>query len=108
MTTAVTPLPDHWYYFFGIIEPISVLAGAAYAIFFQENYHAELIPSALARLTSSASPALGSTSTSSAWSGFRSVWQTATQESIGKTLPQKIIVLDEATKMALAQLGSCE
>jgi len=29
---ASNPLPQHWYVFFGIIEPVSVLSGAVYAI----------------------------------------------------------------------------
>jgi hypothetical protein len=32
-----TPFPLHWYIFFGILEPLSVLAGVVYAIFFQEK-----------------------------------------------------------------------
>lgn len=36
--------------FFGILEPISVLSGAVYAIVFQEKYHTGLVPLAFAPL----------------------------------------------------------
>lgn len=32
-----SPFPLHWYIFFGIFEPITVLAGVVYAIYFQEK-----------------------------------------------------------------------
>ncbi|KAK0529190.1 hypothetical protein OC834_003783 [Tilletia horrida] len=38
------PFPLPWYVFFGIVEPISVLAGATYALAFQKKYHYELVP----------------------------------------------------------------
>ncbi|PWN54237.1 hypothetical protein IE53DRAFT_337431 [Violaceomyces palustris] len=38
------PLPFHWYAFFGILEPISVLAGSYYATFLPTKYYFELIP----------------------------------------------------------------
>lgn len=75
--SAQDPLPDHWYFFFGILEPISVLAGTIYAVGFPEKYNHELIP-----------PAFVSAS--------------KIQSSL-----QTVGVLSQATRMALAQLASC-
>lgn len=73
----VDPLPNHWYFFFGLLEPISVLAGTIYAVCFPERYNHELIP-----------PAFVSAS--------------KIQSSL-----QTFGVLPQATRMALAQLASC-
>lgn len=35
--TARTPFPLHYYIFFGIVEPISVMGGVIYAVFLQEK-----------------------------------------------------------------------
>ncbi|SNX81520.1 uncharacterized protein MEPE_00225 [Melanopsichium pennsylvanicum] len=69
--------PDHWYFFFGVLEPISVLAGCFYAIILPERYNHELIPPAFI-------PA----------SAVQSSLRTAG-------------VLTDSTRMALGQLGSC-
>lgn len=65
------------YLFFGILEPISVLAGAYYALVLPERYNHELIP-----------PAFFPAST--------------LQSSL-----RQAGVLTDATRMALGQLGSC-
>ncbi|KAL9940791.1 hypothetical protein V8E36_000279 [Tilletia maclaganii] len=41
---SLSPLPLPWYIFFGVIEPLSVLAGATYALAFQHKSHYELVP----------------------------------------------------------------
>ncbi|EST09835.1 hypothetical protein PSEUBRA_000224 [Kalmanozyma brasiliensis GHG001] len=74
---AAEALPYHWYLFFGILEPLSVLAGAVYAILLPERYNHELIP-----------PAFFPAST--------------LQNSL-----RQAGVLTDATRMALGQLGSC-
>ncbi|EPQ32253.1 uncharacterized protein PFL1_00450 [Pseudozyma flocculosa PF-1] len=71
------PLPFHWYFFFGILEPISVLAGAYYAIGLPERYHYELIPHA-----------------------FLLPAQV-------QTLLKNATTLSDNARMALGQLGSC-
>lgn len=65
------------YYFFGILEPLSVLAGAYYAIILPERYNHELVPPAFI-------------SSSKLQSGLLQAG-----------------VLSESTRMALGQLGSC-
>ncbi|UZJ56802.1 hypothetical protein CBS101457_006122 [Exobasidium rhododendri] len=74
-----TSFPLHWYVFFGILEPISVLAGVIYAIYFQENYYAELIPAGYLDKIASSTVTGAARKTS----------------------------LTDPTRMALAQLGSC-
>ncbi|SPO19855.1 uncharacterized protein UTRI_00252_B [Ustilago trichophora] len=74
---ALDALPDHWYFFFGILEPISVLAGTYYALVLPERYNHELIPPAFF-------PA------SKLQSSLRQAG-----------------VLTDSTRMALGQLGSC-
>ncbi|KDN45253.1 hypothetical protein K437DRAFT_247305 [Tilletiaria anomala UBC 951] len=76
--TSVTPLPRHWYLFFGVIEPISVFAGCIYAIFFQEKFYLEQVPEAFAPPPYT-----------------RSIFGTPS------------VKLDAAVRMVLAQLGSC-
>lgn len=65
------------YFFFGVLEPISVLAGAYYALVLPERYNHELIPPSFL-------PA------SSVQSSLRQAG-----------------VLTDSTRMALGQLGSC-
>ncbi|CBQ67608.1 conserved hypothetical protein [Sporisorium reilianum SRZ2] len=76
-TATLDALPDHWYMFFGVLEPLSVLAGAYYALALPERYNHELIP-----------PAFFPAST--------------LQGSL-----RQAGVLTDATRMALGQLGSC-
>ncbi|ETS63469.1 hypothetical protein PaG_01754 [Moesziomyces aphidis] len=76
-TASLDPLPDHWYYFFGVLEPLSVLAGSYYALVLPERYHHELIPPAFL-------------SSSKLQSGL-----------------QNAGVLSDPARMALGQLGSC-
>ena len=126
-THVKTSFPLHWYIFFGILEPISVLAGVVYAVYFQEkwadcerktfeeikcsltsllsqSYYSELIPAGyLDKIASS-------TVTGTARKGVKSFWKVATQESTGFNTEAKVALtsLTEPTRMALAQLGSCE
>lgn len=65
------------YYFFGVLEPLSVLAGSYYALVLPERYHHELIPPAFL-------------SSSKLQSGL-----------------QNAGVLSDSARMALGQLGSC-
>lgn len=65
------------YFFFGVLEPLSVLAGAYYALVLPERYNHELIP-----------PAFLPAST--------------LQSSL-----RQAGVLTDSTRMALGQLGSC-
>ncbi len=65
------------YYFFGVLEPLSVLAGSYYALVLPERYHHELIPPAFL-------------SSSKLQSGL-----------------QNAGVLSDPARMALGQLGSC-
>lgn len=69
--------PTSQYVFFGILEPLSVLAGAYYALILPERYNRELIP-----------PAFFPAST--------------LQNSLRQTG-----ALTDASRMALGQLGSC-
>ncbi|KAK0563056.1 hypothetical protein OC861_005014 [Tilletia horrida] len=78
------PFPLPWYIFFGIVEPISVFAGATYALAFQQKYHYELVPPAFVV----SKPKL-----------LTKLVKTAQ----GSILPP----LDAPTSMGLSQLGSC-
>ncbi|PWN45896.1 hypothetical protein IE81DRAFT_284926 [Ceraceosorus guamensis] len=75
--TDLIPLPDIWYYFFGIFEPLTVLSGAVYAIIYQNNYHDELVPNAFHKASHGISHLVASSH------------------------------LPAATSLALGQLGSC-
>lgn len=92
-----TSLPLGWYIFFGIVEPISVLAGCVYATFFQSNYHDELIPKGYAQRAIAGIAVKGAK---------KSVWKAG---SVAKTVIATSTAgqLDSASQMALAQLGSC-
>ncbi|CAD6974612.1 unnamed protein product, partial [Tilletia controversa] len=87
MAVRAHPFPLPWYIFFGIVEPVSVLAGATYALAFQQKYHFELVPPSfvvpkpnlLAKIVKTAQPAATA------------------------ILP----ALDAPTAMGLSQLGSC-
>ncbi|CAD6900221.1 unnamed protein product [Tilletia controversa] len=65
MAVRAHPFPLPWYIFFGIVEPVSVLAGATYALAFQQKYHFELVPPSfvvpkpnlLAKIVKTAQPA---------------------------------------------------
>ncbi|PWZ02806.1 hypothetical protein BCV70DRAFT_197068 [Testicularia cyperi] len=76
-STTQDPLPNHWYLFFGVLEPISVLAGTVYATLLPERYNHELIPPAFLSSSKLQSSLLNAG------------------------------VLTDSTRMALAQLGSC-
>ncbi|KAN0066060.1 hypothetical protein ACQY0O_000153 [Thecaphora frezii] len=71
------PLPLHWYLFFGVLEPVSVLAGAYYALVLPQRYHYELVPPA-----------------------FLLPAQV-------QALLKDSITLSDNARMALGQLGSC-
>lgn len=45
------PLPLSWYLFFGIGEPVSTVAGAAYALGNTATFYRELIPTPFKSLT---------------------------------------------------------
>lgn len=92
-----TSLPLGWYIFFGIVEPISVLAGCVYATFLQNNYHNELIPSGYAKRAIAGIAVQGTK---------KSIWKagSATKTMIATSTAGQ---LDSASRMALAQLGSC-
>lgn len=75
--SSVDPLPNHWYIFFGVLEPLSVLAGAFYAIIVPHRYSHELIPPSFL-------------SSSKLQSGLLTAG-----------------ILSDSTRMALGQLGSC-
>ncbi|KAJ1030847.1 hypothetical protein NDA18_002076 [Ustilago nuda] len=74
---SLDPLPDRWYYFFGVLEPISVLAGAYYALILPERYNDGLIPPSFL------------------------------PESSAQSSLRQAGVLTNSTRMALGQLGSC-
>jgi hypothetical protein len=92
-----TSLPLGWYVFFGIVEPISVLAGCVYATFYQSNYHNELIPKGYAQRAIAGIAVEGAK---------KSIWKagTAAKTVISTSTGGQ---LDAASRMALAQLGSC-
>lgn len=92
-----TSLPLGWYVFFGIVEPISVLAGCVYATFFQSNYHNELIPKGYAQ------KAIAGVVVQGAKKSVFKAGSAAKTAIITSTAGQ----LDAASQMALAQLGSC-
>jgi hypothetical protein len=100
---ARTPLPFHWYVFFGIVEPISVLAGCVYAIVFQENYYGELVPLGYLRKAS----ALSATTATKGKSSWKLGAQAAKGAASAASALIKLTTPDVPTQMALAQLGSC-
>ncbi|KAE8243674.1 hypothetical protein A4X13_0g6992 [Tilletia indica] len=87
MATQADPFPLPWYIFFGIVEPISVVAGATYALAFQQKYHYELVPPSFVV----PKPNL-----------LGKIAKTA-QPTVTAVLP----TLDAPTSMGLSQLGSC-
>lgn len=99
------PLPDNWYYFFGILEPLTVLSGAVYAIIFQNNYHDELVPNAFVPSATSFAAAVADVKRPF----FSSVWP-AVQHKASHGMSNLVASshLPAATSLALGQLGSCE
>lgn len=86
MALSYDPLPTFWYVFFGIVEPVSTLAGAYHAILKPTEFYHDLIPKDY-----------------KSTSGFiSSVVGEVTGGLVGRGQ-----IPDEA-KMGLAQLGSCE
>ncbi|CAO1631213.1 unnamed protein product [Sympodiomycopsis kandeliae] len=85
MPAQLNPLPTRWYVFFGIVEPLSTLAGAYHAILNSNEFYHELVPtyfkSSSGQLRNAASDITG---------GMIAKGQ-----------------IPEETKMGLAQLGSC-
>lgn len=100
------PMPLPWHVFFGIVEPISVAAGAIYAICFQANYNAELVPPAFLAGAGS----VLSTASNAREPFLKSVWPALahkTSQSL-HAATGAALSLSPATSMALGQLGSCE
>lgn len=83
----LTPLPAPWYIFFGLLEPVSTLAGAYFALLDTDGFYRDLIPLEMK---------------GSAAAFVKGVVGEATGGALLSGKPS-----DEA-RMGLAQLGSCE
>ncbi|PWN25100.1 hypothetical protein BDZ90DRAFT_281701 [Jaminaea rosea] len=82
----LTPLPAPWYIFFGLLEPVSTLAGAYFALLDTDGFYRDLIPLEMK---------------GSAAAFVKGVVGEATGGALLSGKPS-----DEA-RMGLAQLGSC-
>ncbi|CAO1627837.1 unnamed protein product [Jaminaea pallidilutea] len=81
----LNPLPFSWYLFFGILEPLSTIGGAAMALFQSDNFYHDLVP-------------LDFKSSSGVVKSF-------VGEATGGVLGAG--PLPDEARMAVAQLGSC-
>lgn len=82
----LNPLPFSWYLFFGVLEPLSTIGGAAMALFQSDNFYHDLVP-------------LDFKSTSGVVKSF-------VGEATGGVLGAG--PLPDEARMAVAQLGSCQ